>query len=89
LLLKIPELFYSVSVSTRGPRAAERTRQDYWFVTGQEFEKMLRAGEFLEWAEVFGNQYGTRAEPIERARLEGRDIQQAKLEPAPAAASGR
>ncbi|MDR0881411.1 MAG: guanylate kinase [Candidatus Adiutrix sp.] len=54
-----PELVYSVSYTTRRPRPGEIDGRDYNFVTTEQFQTMIRAGDFLEWAEVFGRFYGT------------------------------
>jgi guanylate kinase len=64
-----PEIWISVSVTTRGPRPGEVNGRKYHFVDSVEFDRMVRAGEFLEWAEFAGNKYGTPAEPV-RKRLE-------------------
>ena len=59
LLSRRLNLVYSVSFTTRLPRPGEIDGYDYHFVTKERFSDMIRAGEFLEWAEVFGNFYGT------------------------------
>jgi len=59
LLARRPELVYSVSFTTRVPRPGEVDGRDYNFVTRDRFQEMIKAGEFLEWAEVFGRFYGT------------------------------
>ena len=59
LVKSVPELAYSVSYTTRPPRAGEVDEVDYSFVSRGRFENMVEAGEFLEWAEVFGCFYGT------------------------------
>ncbi len=59
LVKSVPELSYSVSYTTRPPRAGEVDGVDYSFVSRGHFESMAEAGEFLEWAEVFGCFYGT------------------------------
>lgn len=59
LVKSAPELAYSVSYTTRPPRAGEVDGVDYSFVSRGHFEAMVEAGEFLEWAEVFGCFYGT------------------------------
>ncbi|MCL5270735.1 MAG: guanylate kinase [bacterium] len=69
-----PDLVYSVSVTTRAPRGSEREGIDYHYVTRQVFEEWIVAGRFYEWAEVHGNLYGTRADVIEAALDEGRDV---------------
>ncbi len=75
LLERDPEgLGYSVSYSTRHPRPDERSARDYYFVSEEQFDALVREGAFLEWAEVFGNRYGTPAEPVERQRASGRDV---------------
>ena len=71
---KVPDLYLSVSVTTRPPRPIERPGIDYVFVDDAEFDRMIAAGELLEWAEVFGSRYGTPAEPIRRERDAGRDV---------------
>jgi len=63
-----------VSYTTRGPRGAERDGVDYHFVTRDEFQEKIRKGEFLEWAEVHGNLYGTSKVETERIRAGGQDI---------------
>jgi guanylate kinase len=50
---------FSVSATTRQPRVGEVAGREYYFVTRPAFEEMIRLGELLEWAEVFGNYYGT------------------------------
>jgi len=65
---RFPELMFSVSHTTRSPRATEVDGRDYHFVDRASFEKMVEAGRFLEWAEVHGNLYGTSLAEIERAR---------------------
>ena len=61
------EMRFSVSHTTRQPRAGEIDGEDYHFVSTEEFERMLRDDEFLEWAEVHNNYYGTsRAEVVPR-----------------------
>jgi guanylate kinase len=65
---------YSVSVTTRPPRAGEREGVDYRFVDRAAFEKMVRQRQLLEHAEVFGQAYGTPAEPVRRAIGQGRSI---------------
>ena len=74
LLRNDPKLLFSVSFTTREPRGAEVPGQDYHFILREEFEQRISAGEFLEWAEVFGNYYGTHCSILERARAEGKDL---------------
>jgi guanylate kinase len=64
----------SVSVTTRPRRAGEKHGRDYLFIQKSQFEKMVENGELLEWAEVFGNFYGTPRAPVERALAVGRDV---------------
>jgi guanylate kinase len=64
----------SVSVTTRRPRPQEREGMDYYFVSRAQFEELKQSGNLLEWAEVFGNFYGTPAGPVKAALAEGRDI---------------
>jgi guanylate kinase len=67
-----PSLVYSVSATTRAPRPGEVDGRDYWFLTREEFRRRIEAGEFAEWAETFGNYYGTPAGPMREAVDEGR-----------------
>ena len=64
-----PEIWISVSVTTRRPRPGEVNGREYYFVDEREFDRMVSAGELLEWAVFAGNKYGTPAEPV-RDRLE-------------------
>jgi guanylate kinase len=64
----------SISVTTREPRPQEKEGVDYYFVSRKQFEDLKTSGNLLEWAEVFGNLYGTPAEPVKAALAEGRDI---------------
>ena len=64
----------SVSVTTRAPRANETDGRDYHFIDKARFESMVGRGELLEWAEVFGNLYGTPRKPVEDALAAGRDV---------------
>jgi guanylate kinase len=69
-----PELVYSVSATTRKPRAGEQEGVNYFFKTREEFQRMIERDELLEWAEYVGNYYGTPAEFVRRTLAEGRDI---------------
>jgi len=60
-----PELYLSVSATTRSPRPGEVAGKHYYFVDRQQFESMISAGELLEWAEYAGNYYGTPRPPVE------------------------
>jgi guanylate kinase len=71
---RLPELEVSVSVTTRAPRALEREGVDYRFVSDDEFDRMIAAGELLEWAEIFGHRSGTPAEPVRSTLDEGRSV---------------
>lgn len=59
LLQRHPELYYSVSATTRSPRPGEVDGKNYYFITRKKFEQLVAQGEFLEWAEFAGNYYGT------------------------------
>jgi len=74
LLATVPQLMFSVSYTTREPRGTEVDGQSYCFVTRERFEAMLARGEFLEWAQVFGNYYGTHRGILERAQAEHKDL---------------
>lgn len=74
LLNHVPRLMFSVSYTTRKPRGTEVDGQSYHFVCREDFEAMLQRDEFLEWAEVFGNYYGTHRSVLDRARAEGKDL---------------
>ncbi len=73
-LLERLDLDFSVSATTRDPRPGEVDGRHYSFVTGPEFEKMIQAGQLLEWARYNGNYYGTLAAPIAKSVEAGRDI---------------
>jgi guanylate kinase len=68
----MPELYFSVSVTTRPPREGERNGDHYLFVSRGEFDLMVREAQLLEYAEYAGNFYGTPREPVERALDTGR-----------------
>jgi guanylate kinase len=72
LLQEFPELRFSVSHTTRRPRANEVDGQDYHFVDEATFRRLIDEGSFAEWAEVHGNLYGTSVAEIERAQSEGK-----------------
>lgn len=68
------DFWVSVSATTRQPRNNEVHGQDYYFVSDEEFTRMINADEFLEWAEFAGNRYGTPQEKVEQALLLGRNV---------------
>lgn len=70
LLRDMPELTFSVSHTTRKPRANEVDGQDYWFVDADAFQAMIAEDRFAEWAEVHGNYYGTSVSELDRAKRE-------------------
>ncbi len=74
LLAAEPEMEMSVSVTTRPPRPGEVHGKDYYFVSHEEFARMRDNGELLEWAEVFGNFYGSPKKPVMEALARGRDV---------------
>ena len=69
-----PNFFLSVSATTRAPRAGEVDGKDYYFVTREQYDEMVRNGEFLEHAEFCGNCYGTPAKPVQAALGAGKDV---------------
>ncbi len=74
LLNSAPGLQFSVSYTTRARRSREKNGREYFFVTLAQFKRMIAAGEFVEWANVYGNFYGTPRRPIEAAHRAGADI---------------
>jgi guanylate kinase len=72
--LRLPDLAYSVSYTTRAPRPGEIDGTDFWFVAEARFRDLRARGEFAEWATVHGHLYGTRASVLEEAQSAGRDI---------------
>jgi guanylate kinase len=68
-------LDFSISYTTRAPRGSEEDGREYHFTTRAEFERMIAAGDFLEWAEVFGKDYyGTAVSALDHARRAGKDL---------------
>ena len=74
LLETVPGLTFSISYTTRPPRPTEVNGEDYNFISKQEFEERLERNEFLEYAVVFGNYYGTNRCSLEAATHEGKDL---------------
>lgn len=74
LLQELTDVQFSVSVTTRAPRPTEQEGINYFFISEPEFRQMQANGELLEWAEVFGNFYGTPRPAVQRALDEGKDI---------------
>lgn len=74
LLAEFQGFAFSVSCTTRAPRAGEMDGQDYHFVTRAEFERMRDKGHFAEWAEVHGNLYGTPLPQTQAILDSGRDL---------------
>lgn len=72
LLAELPDLTFSVSHTTRAPRATEVDGRDYHFVDRAGFATLAQEGRFAEWAEVHGNHYGTSLDEIARARRDGK-----------------
>lgn len=64
LLQRHPDLYYSVSATTRSPRPGEVNGKHYYFIARSKFEQLVAQGEFLEWAEFAGNYYGTPREAV-------------------------
>ncbi len=69
-----PNISYSISYTTRDPRPGEVDGVDYWFVDGGEFDRMVEAGELLEWEPVHNHRSGTGRAQVERVLDAGRDI---------------
>ena len=74
LLARDPNVIMSISVTTRAPRPGEVEGKDYFFVSKERFGQMRDRKELLEYAEVFGNYYGTPRRPVEEALAQGRDV---------------
>jgi guanylate kinase len=74
LLAAKPGLRFSVSYTTRPPRQGEKNGREYFFVSRRTFRRMAAAGEFIEWAEVFGQLYGTAEKQLRAAQEAGQDV---------------
>ncbi len=74
LIASEPELTLSISATTRKPREGEADGREYLFVSTERFAAMVKAGDFLEWAEVHENRYGTPRGPVETRLADGRDV---------------
>ena len=74
LLKQHPQIAYSISATTRNPRAGEVNGKDYWFISKEEFKQMIAENKLLEWAEVYGNYYGTPADKVREVLDSGQDV---------------
>ena len=74
LLQEVPRLQFSISYTTRKPRGKEQNGKEYFFITREEFQAMIAQQGLLEWAEVFGNYYGTSRRFWQGARQSGSDL---------------
>lgn len=74
LLAEMPEMYYSISATTRQPREGETDGVEYFFITVDDFKKKIAEGKFLEYAEVYGNFYGTPLYKIEENLNSGRNV---------------
>ena len=74
VIARTPNVARAITCTTRPRRPGEEEGHDYYFLSPEEFERRRQAGEFLEWAEVFGHYYGTHRSYWERARRENRDL---------------
>ena len=74
LLQNVPDLLFSISCTTRAPRAGEQNGREYHFVSKDEFEAMLVRDELLEHATIFGEYYGTPRRNLEEAKRQGKDL---------------
>jgi guanylate kinase len=74
LLKRDANFHFSISYTTREPRGDEREGQNYHYVSREEFEARIANNEFLEWAQVFGNYYGTHSSALDDARVHGKDL---------------
>jgi guanylate kinase len=71
---RVQGLDFSISYTTRAPRGAERDGREYHYISREQFEEMVERGEFLEWATVFGNYYGTAVKSLHDAYSAGKDL---------------
>ncbi len=69
---RIGAYYFSISTTTRPPRPGEKNGREYHFVTKETFEEDIKAGNFLEYAQVHGNYYGTSLKPVQQALSEGK-----------------
>lgn len=74
LVKEMPNIYYSISVTTRPKRSEEREGKNYFFVDQDTFEDMIKKEEFLEWANVYGNYYGSPKENIKKQLTKGKDV---------------
>lgn len=74
LVRRRPDIRYSVSCTTRSPRPGETDGVEYFFVTREEFERKVQSGQLLEWAEVYGNYYGTPRDYVEVTLAGGQNV---------------
>jgi len=74
VIQQLPGLRFSVSFTTRLPRPDEKEGEDYHFVSHSVFQKMVDKNEFLEWAEVLGNRYGSPRPDLKKMEIEGVDL---------------
>ncbi|MCX7987933.1 MAG: guanylate kinase [Thermodesulfovibrio sp.] len=74
LLKSSPNLKMSISHTTRRPRAGEKDGVNYYFIDRTKFEEMIKNGDFIEWAEVYGNLYGTSKKIINDLLNSGNDV---------------
>ena len=74
LITQDEQISMSISMTTRKPRPGEVDGKDYIFVSKEEFNQAIKDNQLLEWAEVFGNYYGTPREAVENQLKEGRDV---------------
>ncbi len=71
---QLPNLKRVVTYTTRPPRPGEEAGRDYHFISREEFERLREQGAFLEWAEVYGNFYGSPKHEVERLLAQGHDV---------------
>jgi guanylate kinase len=72
VLPRFPALEVAVSATTRAQRPGEENGRHYWFLTREEFDRRIEAGEFLEWVDYVGNRYGTLNSEVDRLRALGK-----------------
>jgi guanylate kinase len=71
---RLSDVYISISATTRPKAQAEIDGKDYWFVSPEQFQKMINEGKLLEYAEVFGNMYGTPRDKVEQALAKGKTV---------------